>query len=118
VKLVILESPFNAATKAGIKKNIKYARACVADCFRRGEAAFGSHLLYTQEGVLDDKKPEERKLGMNAGFEWTRQCAAHITKVVVYTDRGVSAGMEAGIANASASRIQLEFRRLGGSWAK
>ncbi len=118
MKLTIIESPFNAPTARGIKRNIEYARACMKDALSRGESPFASHLLYTQPGVLDDKNPEERRLGMQAGFEWTRQCASHITKVAVYTDRGVSGGMEAGIANANASRISLEFRKLGGEWSK
>ena len=41
-----------------------YARACVADCLRRGEAPIASHLLYTQPGVLDDDVPEERAQGI------------------------------------------------------
>ncbi|MEK7211264.1 MAG: hypothetical protein AAB731_01390 [Patescibacteria group bacterium] len=40
---VILESPFSG----DVKRNIAYARACIRDCLRRGEAAIASHLLYT-----------------------------------------------------------------------
>ncbi|MFH1358598.1 MAG: hypothetical protein ABIH37_01790, partial [archaeon] len=58
-KLVILESPFNG----DVKKNIKYAKLCMKDCFKRGEYPFASHLLYTQDEILDDTNPEERKLG-------------------------------------------------------
>ncbi len=118
MKLVVIESPYNASTPKGVERNIEYARACMKDCLLRKESPYVSHLLYTQEGVLDDKKPEERKLGMAAGFEWTKQCATYINKVVVYTDRGVSSGMEAGIAHANSLRITIEFRKLGGSWAK
>lgn len=49
-RLVILETPF----AGDIKKNIEYARACMKDCFKRGEFPFASHLLYTQEGILDE----------------------------------------------------------------
>ena len=39
MKLVIVESPFAGDTE----RNIRYARACLADCLRRGEAPFASH---------------------------------------------------------------------------
>lgn len=47
---VVVESPF----AGDIQKNIEYARKCMADCLKRGEAPFASHLLYTQDGILDD----------------------------------------------------------------
>ena len=115
--LVIIESPFSAPTKKGVEKNQEYLRACMADCLSRGEAPYASHGLYTQPNVLDDTKPEERRKGMEAGFAWTTQCAHQISACVVYTDRGISSGMEAGIANASKGRIPLVFRKLGGTWS-
>jgi hypothetical protein len=60
--LVALETPY----AGDIEKNLRYARKCMHDCFKRGEAAYASHLLYTQPGVLDDNIPEERRLGMEA----------------------------------------------------
>jgi hypothetical protein len=93
---VILESPFGSSDPKVVEENITYARRCIRDCLMRGETPFASHLLYTQEGVLDDNNPEERKFGIEAGFEW-RESAE---KTVVYTDRGISKGMECGIAHA------------------
>lgn len=61
---VILETPY----AGDVEYNLKYARACVADCIRRHEAPFASHLIYTQDGVLDDNDPNERMLGIHAGF--------------------------------------------------
>lgn len=108
MRLVIVESPYAGDVEA----NERYARACMADCLRRGEAPYASHLLYTQPGVLDDTKPEERKLGMDAGFEWRWPADA----TVVYLDRGISKGMQAGIEHAkyvqAHSSHQIEFRRL------
>ncbi len=63
--LVILESPF----AGDVEKNLEYARKCMRDCFMRGEFPFASHLLYTQDGILDDDLLEERKLGISAGDE-------------------------------------------------
>ena len=50
MKLVILESPF----AGDVKRNTAYARAALRDSLLRGEAPIASHLLYTQDGVLDD----------------------------------------------------------------
>ena len=66
MKRVILESPY----AGDLGRNIKYPRACLRDSIHRGEAPLASHLLYTQEGVLDDGDPEERKLGIEAGLAW------------------------------------------------
>lgn len=67
-RLVIVESPFAAESEAGIAENIDYARTCLRDALQRGEAPYASHLLYTQPGVLNDRDPEERRVGMRAGF--------------------------------------------------
>lgn len=93
-----------------LERNIRYAQECMRDCLQRGEAPFASHLLYTQENVLDDTIPEEREQGIQAGFAW-RQLAA---KTVVYTDLGISRGMEYGILDASKRGVPVEFRTLPG----
>ncbi len=113
MRLVIVESPFKGKNKADEKLNIEYARAAMRDCLLRGEAPYASHLLYTQAGILDDGKPEERELGIEAGLEWGR--AASLT--VVYTDRGISDGMKLGISRARKQGRGVEERTLGGKWA-
>ena len=55
-KLVYLESPY----AGDVEKNIKYARLCMKDSLDRGEYPFASHLLYTQENILNDNDPVER----------------------------------------------------------
>lgn len=91
----------------------------MADCLSRDEAPFASHGLYTQPGVLDDTKPKEREKGMRAGFAWTSLTSYRgDAKCVVYADLGISPGMEEGIAHANDCRMKIEFRRLGGEWAK
>lgn len=111
---VEIESPFAAPTPEEIELNIKYARACVTDCLKRGESPYASHLFFTQEGILDDTIPEERKLGMEAGKVWTELAE----KTVVYTDRGMSGGMKWGIEEAEKHGRPVEYRTLGGEWAK
>lgn len=104
MRLVILESPF----AGDVETNIEYARACVHDSLSRGEAPIASHLLYTQPGVLNDDDPEERQWGIDAGLAW--KAVAHAS--VVYTDRGVSKGMEYGMAAAKKAGIPVEIRTL------
>lgn len=84
-RLVVLESPYAGA----VRRNVAYARACMADSLDRGEIPFASHLLYTQRGILDDKDPADRALGIAAGLAW----GAHAMAAVFYTDLGMSRGM-------------------------
>ncbi len=104
MRIVILESPY----AGDVEKNVEYARACVRDALLRGEAPMASHLLYTQPGILDDSVPEERQLGINAGLEWRKVAEAS----VVYTDLGISKGMEYGIAAAIEAGLPVEYRKL------
>lgn len=105
MRLVIVESPY----AGDIEGNVAYARACVRDALARGEAPFASHLLYTQPGILRDEVPAEREQGIAAALAWYRAADA----AVVYTDRGISRGMEFGIATAKAAGKPIEFRSLG-----
>ena len=104
MRLVIIESPYTG----NIKYNLKYARACMVDCLGRGEAPFASHLLYTQEDILDDDIPEERNLGIQVGLAWANEADA----TVVYTDLGISNGMQEGISNALKVSRPVEYRTL------
>lgn len=102
---VVLASPY-----AGNRElHVAYAKRAMYDSLLRGEAPFASHLLYTQEGVLDDDEPGERKLGMDAGMAWITKCAM----LVVYEDYGLSSGMTAEINRAKHHRIPVVYRRIG-----
>ena len=104
MRLVILESPY----AGNVERNVAYARQCIKDCLRRGESPIASHLLYTQRGILDDGKSDERKLGIAAGHSWVPVADA----IVVYTDRGVTTGMEQGIKEAQRWEVPVEYRSL------
>jgi len=115
MRLVVIESPFAGKNRGHWpesdwerERNVNYARAAMHDCLRRGEAPIASHLLYTQPGVLNDNKPEERKLGIEAGLLWGAQAEA----TVVYADLGISAGMQQGIERAEADGRLIETRTL------
>lgn len=108
MRCVAIESPF----AGDVELNIRYGRACLRDCLKRGEAPFASHLLYTQEGVLNDDIPEERTEGTLAGKEIEKRLDA----TVVYTDLGISSGMKWGILHAEAHNRPVEYRELGKEW--
>jgi hypothetical protein len=104
MKKVIIESPY----AGDVEKSIDYARKCVKDSLTRGEAPIASRLLYTQPGILDDDKPDQRKLGIDAGLEWLSVADIH----AFYTDLGWSKGMEAALAKASAEGKTINIRTL------
>jgi hypothetical protein len=104
MRKVVLESPY----KGNIPDNVNYAKACIRDCLSRGEAPIASHLLLTQDGILDDNKPQERVLGIEAGHAWTERAEA----VVVYVDKGISSGMRLGIDIANKNGVPVEYRSL------
>jgi hypothetical protein len=123
--LVIIESPFKGETTDQEAEHLVYARRALRDSLNRGEAPFASHLLYTQ--VLDDSVPEERKLGMEAGWAWQSACRTvrpvvggnsvpMTTIIAVYADYGVSSGMGKALERASTlagCSPRIEFRRIG-----
>jgi hypothetical protein len=107
---VVVESPF----AGDVEKNLRYLRACLADCLKRGEAPFASHGLYTQPGVLRDEEPAERLKGIMAGLSIAKALGA---PSVVYTDLGISKGMQVGIEHARETERLVVYRTLGGEWA-
>ncbi len=104
MKLVILESPY----AGNIVENIKYARLCIRDSLLKGEAPIASHLLYTQESILNDNLENERMHGINAGLSWLKVADLH----VCYIDKGISKGMAYGIEAAKKFGLQTEYRKL------
>ena len=104
MRCVNIESPYAEDTE----ENLRYLRACMHDCLMRGEAPFASHALYTQQGVLNDEVPEQRRLGMDAGFSINSRMDA----TVVYTDLGMSEGMIEGIQQALDDGRIVEYRSL------
>ena len=105
-----MESPFGSETPDGVVENIEYAKRCLLDSINRGEAPIASHLLIAAHHVLDDQIKTDRSLGMECGWAWIRRADA----IVVYRDRGISAGMDLGIARAHEIGIPIEFRTLEG----
>lgn len=105
-RLVIIESPY----AGDVEHNVAYAKAAVRDCLDRGEAPYASHLFFTQDGLLDDTVPEQRRLGIEAGLAWGERADA----TVVYEDLGITPGMKQGIGRAIAAGRPVEFRSIVG----
>ena len=104
MKRVVIESPY-AGDVAG---NVAYAKRCVLDSLRRGEAPYASHLFFTQEGLLDDDDPDERAAGIEAGLAW----GASADEVAFYVDRGISRGMRQGFDAAKARGAAVRIRAI------
>jgi hypothetical protein len=111
-ELVDVESPYGNKDKSIVARNIRFARACLRDCLLREEIPFASHLLYTQSGILDDEKEDERILGINAG----KALLKNADRTVVYENYGISTGMKYGIENAEKSGRPVEYRKLPEDW--
>lgn len=102
---VIVESPY----AGDIAMNEMYCEFCLHDCLvNYNESPFASHLLYTRDNVLRDHIPEERELGIKAGFYW-REVAE---KTVFYTDFGMTTGMVLGIKDCEKKGKPYEVRTL------
>lgn len=106
--LVIIESPYAPTEHKTTEQNVEYARACMKDSLLRGEAPYASHLLYTQEGVLDDTVPTERALGIRAGFEFKKLDI----KTVFYLDYGMSKGMALALAKCKKENLPYDIRYI------
>lgn len=109
-ELVVVESPY----AGDVERNTAYLRAALRDCLDRGEAPFAAHGLYTQPGVLDDEDPEQRALGIAAGFAWGRAATWAGGRRVFYVDLGWSRGMELAREEAKRCGQAVEVRSLPG----
>ena len=103
---VMIESPL----KGDYERNRKYARACMRDSLALGEAPFAMHLLYAQDGILDDTVPGEREMGIAAGLEWSTSADL----IALYTDLGISEGMQLAQRQAARRGIPVVYR--SGVW--
>lgn len=68
--MVTIESPFRATERHSREENIHFARACCRFAIDQKYAPFASHLLYTQDGILDDDEKDQRDLGIEMGLMW------------------------------------------------
>jgi hypothetical protein len=101
---VFICSPY----RGDIEANTKFAQEAMLDSFGRGEAPFTPHLLYPQ--VMDDGDEVDRNVATRAARAWLEMSDT----LAVYTDLGISAGMQDEIAFAEENEIEIEYRELEG----
>ena len=105
MKRVVIESPY----AGDIKLNEIYGEFAMHDCLvNYNESPYASHLLYTRKYVLRDDHPEERKLGIEAGFYW-RDVAQQTN---FYIDLGMTKGMVQGIEDCELKQNPYQTRQL------
>ena len=106
--LVILESPYGSPDPAVVAANVEYLQRCIRHSILTcGESPYASHQMLT--AALDDCSPEEREVGIKAGFAWRTTA----TQTVVYLDRGLSRGMVFGIQDALKVGHPIVLRAFG-----
>lgn len=110
LRRVVIESPY----AGDIWRNIIYAKRCIKDALLHNEAPLASHLIYTLPDILDDDDKDQRELGIAAGHAWIKVA----DYVVVYTDYGISQGMQAGITEAENVGVPIYYRKIGFNPAK
>lgn len=108
MRRVVLESPYGSPDPLEVEANVAYAKRCMLDCLARGDAPIASHLLWTQDGLLDDRNPEQRTAGIEAGLSWIPVADAG----VFYVDRGASPGMRAAVERYQRFGVPIEWRSL------
>lgn len=102
MRLVIIESPF----AGDLERNYEYLQFAIADSIHRGESPYASHKLIT--GALDDDIPEERDLGIRAGYAWWK----HAATIIFYVDYGMSPGMHKALQRAKTMQMATEMRKI------
>ena len=103
---VIVESPYRGSTAEILARNSAYRDRCIMDCLNRGEAPIASHRMFP--GILNDDDPKQRELGIEAGLAWVPVADL----MAIYTDFGISAGMERAMLRARKCGVRIELREL------
>ena len=104
MRLVIVETPFDADR---VEEHTNYLHLCLRDCLMRGEAPLAA-AAYRQPNIVNNADPWERRLAIYAGTEW----AATAEATIVYSDFGITAEMQEGIACADGLGRVIEYRKL------
>lgn len=111
ITTVFVESPYSG----DIPANTAYARKCVVDSLKRGEAPVALHLLYTAlpDGeFVSDSTPIEGMPGREKCLERCRAMRNKCDLVVFYVDKGWSHGMKQALEEVIADSRPYIFRSL------
>lgn len=100
--ICVVESPFAGDTE----RNRAYALRACTDCLDRHEVPYASHCFFPQ--FLNEDVPEEREMGITAGYAmWW-----HAAKIAFYVDLGWSPGMQRALCRAKTKFFAIEYRSL------
>jgi hypothetical protein len=88
-----------------------YAQQCLYDTIRRNETALAGHMLFTQ--VLNDDHEHDRALGLHHHLNYIRLLPLVMGVLAVYTNHGISEGMQVGINLASSLGVVVDYRTVG-----
>jgi len=89
----------------GQARNVERARACMRFVAARGHLPMAGHVML--HGILDDRKPTERRIGMSIGADLAK--IAHQAWVFIFEDTGVTSGMAEDIAVAADHGLPTEY---------
>lgn len=105
MRLVVIESPYKARYEVELERNLAYARALVEHVTLRGDSPQASHLLITQ--ALDDRDPEHRRLGIQAGLFLLLFADVHLFGVDLGISDGMARAMDGTPGHITVERVSL-----------
>lgn len=106
--LVAVESPWSGLDGGG-PKAADYLRNCIRDALSRGEIPWASHGMLAQTRALYEEDPDQRDEGLEVNKHFIY---AYATKVVFYTDHGMSEGMKLARTWAVIYKKPIEMRKI------
>lgn len=106
-KTAILVTPFMSEDPAMASRAYRYAMRAVQDSIRRGEAPMATHAFFYES--LSYKNPVERDIGLQCQLSWLKRAEL----VVVYTDGGITPGMQTIINSGEIKNKRMEYRSIG-----
>lgn len=115
--LVVIESPWaglgaaSATTLSQLEKckAVDYLRNCVRDSLARSEIPWASHAMLALTRALWEEDEDQRAEGIQVGKKFIKDYA---DKVVVYSDFGISKGMQEAIIWARMHGKKVEIRKI------
>jgi hypothetical protein len=106
-KLAVIECPFGTEDTSMRDQYERYAKKCIQDSLKRGEAPFAGQLLYSN--LLNDRVQSEKDIILVSHLSWI----AVADVIAIYTDMGLSASMQMAINVAMIKNKRLEYRSIG-----
>lgn len=111
--VVFIESPYSG----DIDRNIRYLLLCNIDAFARGEMPCSSHGVMTQHPAkldfyVSDYESRWDVFTRDEAIERAHTLRHVCSKVVFYTDKGMSSGMKTGLEYCQIHQIPYEMRSV------